>query len=217
MCSSVSLLYEFLLCIQVHVLDHKHTICSLIYSILTSGAGMLFSKSSAAVALSWPVNSGNEGRYIPLLEGGGAPWSSIVIDITLTCSTGSCSSRWISRTSKNASSTHALKVRFYLRSEWQNHSKLRWKCARRITRTSRRHCDIFRYHLDVKQSKETHNTTVNLLLVYRMILSLTSKHGWRAAPKNWGKAAAILVQSKSRRNCTTFNEGPMGHSRIWSK
>ena len=85
---------------------------------------MLFSKSSAAVALSWPVNSGNEGRYIPLLEGGGAPWSSIVIDITLTCSMGSCSSRWISRTSKNASSTHALKVRFYLRSEWQNHSKL---------------------------------------------------------------------------------------------
>ena len=46
---------------------------------------------------------------------------------------------------------------------------------------------------------------------------LTSKHGWRAAPKNWGKAAAILVQSKSRCNCTTFNEGPMGHSRIWSK
>ena len=50
-----------------------------------------------------------------------------------------------------------------------------------------------------------------------MSRTLTSKHGWRAAPKNWGKAAAILVQSKSRRNCTTFNEGPMGHSRIWSK
>ena len=104
---------------------HTHTqswwFCSFIYPTLKPGAGMLFSKSSAAVALSWPVNSGNEGRYIPLLEGGGTPWSSIVIDITLTCSMGSCSSRWISRTSKNASSTHALKVsRFYLRSEWQN-------------------------------------------------------------------------------------------------
>ena len=28
--------------------------------------------------------------------------------------------------------------------------------------------------------------------------------------KNWGKVAAILVQSKSRRNCTTFIEGPIG-------
>ena len=31
-------------------------------------------------------------------------------------------------------------------------------------------CDIFRYHLDVKQFKETHNTTVNLLIVHHMIL-----------------------------------------------
>ena len=30
-------------------------------------------------------------------------------------------------------------------------------------------CDIFRYHLDVKQSKETHNTTVNLLIVYHIL------------------------------------------------
>ena len=37
------------------------------------------------------------------------------------------------------------------------------------------------------------------------IAPMTSKHGWRAAPKNWGKAAAILVQSKSRRNCCTFS------------
>ena len=183
MWSGVSLLNELIAFKFISLTDHTHThppththtqkswrFCSFIYSTLKRGAGMLFSKSSAAVALSWLVNSGNEGRYIPLLVGGGAPWSSIVIDIPLTCSLGSCSSRSISRTSKNASSTHALKVRFYLRSEWQNHSKLRWKCARRITRTSRRHCDIFRYHLDVKQSKETHNTKVNLLLVYRMIL-----------------------------------------------
>ena len=58
---------------------------------------------------------------------------------------------------------------------------------------------------------------IKMCLSYGWWYPLTSKHGWRAAPKNWCKAAAILVQSKSRRICTTFNEGPMGHSRIWSK
>ena len=59
--------------------------------------------------------------------------------------------------------------------------------------------------------------TQSLLRSHVWLYPLTSKHGWQAAPKNWSKAAAILVQSKSRRSCTTFNEGPMGHSRIWSK
>ena len=70
----------------ISLTTNTHNLCSFIYSTLKPGAGMLFSKSSAAVALSWPVNSGNEGRYIPLFEAGGAPWSSIVINITLTCS-----------------------------------------------------------------------------------------------------------------------------------
>ena len=44
------------------------------------------------------------------------------------------------------------------------------------------------------------------------VVSLTSTHGWRAAPKKCHNPAAILGMAKSRRSCTTFNEEPMGHS-----
>ena len=67
--------------------------------------------------------------------------------------------------------------------------------------------------LDVKHEVESFLTSK----MEAKARDLNTWMGGGAAPKNWGKAAAILVQSKSRCNCTTFNEGPMGYSRIWSK